>query len=886
AVLKGHADIVHLLLKSHASPNAQDLIGCTACHYAIYLGDVSCFRLLMDSGASTAIIDKTGLTLLHHAVHKSRSEMSLQLLQTFPPAWVNSQYTGADGNQTTLLHAAATKSLNKVVKALIELGADLDAKDSRNRTPLECIDYENYEPEIVELLTSDKLEVKRSAEGFLLNKMEVPTDNIVDTSVTTLVLETTASKSLGEINAPANSAETQSSVEESKLKALRDEVERLQSQLIIAVTARAEADIRTSNALEQLESLRREYAISNRKRAADVPIQTVVKPVSGRQNDSSSQIVNLETSARKKSDEIKQLRSSLINERTLNEKLKEEVERLGKELSFVKGTNSSLEILLANERDMTRQLKATMSSTEFKWKDINKKLDRLYSVLILHSKEETTGHTFGPNDTIDSISPDILKLSLSSRPNIDSIHALAAAKDYDGILAFLQNHPNAIDAIDQNGRTALCISVFVGAADVVHLLLKCDANPDIVDCLGCAPIHYAVWRGDISCFRLLVDKEANVGIIDKSGLPLLYHAIKLNRPVMAQYLIQSTSKELLNKHYGESKSTALHLAVANSMTSIIHLLISKGADPTPLDADNRKPIECIDYDNYGPEIEAIVEYLASLELAKSGSIISFADSNSTCNAKVSKSVLDLISKSAASLVAKSLASVAASENASTRGLVDIDEKKIDELNLTEEKHRPLLERRGAVSLNGSLLFLDTSHTGPSSANPIQPVEDSSDRKTVSLNASLLLLTPSPDQPTHPESSTQSTQLTDSATSFQGSSCTSFTFDSKSIHDSLAPSQTSLTLDTTSSTSLVSPETANPFSLKDFIALRRQVQSLTSQLDAAKMIQKDLEFTIEQHAFYRAKLQSECEAKDVLLKKAKQEIEVLKEFRKLRGEEVL
>ncbi|KAI9330643.1 hypothetical protein BDR26DRAFT_696845 [Obelidium mucronatum] len=144
-----------------------------------------------------------------------------------------------------------------------------------------------------------------------------------------------------------------------------------------------------------------------------------------------------------------------------------------------------------------------------------------------------------------------------------------------------------------------------------------------------------------------MDRGAQTEAIDKSGIPLFYHAIKCSREKMAEVLIQGLSVEALNAAYGPDSSTALHLAVEKSMSSIVHLLIDLGANPVALDSEKRKPVERIDYSEYDNAIQEIVDFLTLTEMSMFGSITSFAD---TVNSKVSKSVINLISKSAASLV--------------------------------------------------------------------------------------------------------------------------------------------------------------------------------------------------------------------------------------------
>ncbi|KAJ3027731.1 UNVERIFIED_CONTAM: hypothetical protein HDU68_003223 [Siphonaria sp. JEL0065] len=207
-----------------------------------------------------------------------------------------------------------------------------------------------------------------------------------------------------------------------------------------------------------------------------------------------------------------------------------------------------------------------------------------------------------------------------------------------------------IDALNREGRTPLMLAVIRGYSDIVHLLLKNHADVNVQDMIGCTALHYAIYLGDISSFKLLTDRGAKVDAIDKSGIPLFYHAIKCKREKMALVLIQGLSADALNTAYGSDASTALHLAVEKSLNTLVHTLIDIGVNPVALDAEKRKPVERIDYSEYNDTIQEIVDFLTLTEMSMFGSITSFADTmNNSGSGTVSKSVVDLISRSAASL---------------------------------------------------------------------------------------------------------------------------------------------------------------------------------------------------------------------------------------------
>ncbi|KAH0611089.1 uncharacterized protein H6S33_011516 [Morchella sextelata] len=110
-----HHTLLTLLLKSGTNPNATDAHGHTALHKACQSGHHSIVTLLLSHGASaTAATHKTLQTPLHLAV-AGRLE----------PTLLGGVELGELGGE-----------VDRVVGALLDAGADVDARDFRGRTVL------------------------------------------------------------------------------------------------------------------------------------------------------------------------------------------------------------------------------------------------------------------------------------------------------------------------------------------------------------------------------------------------------------------------------------------------------------------------------------------------------------------------------------------------------------------------------------------------------------------------------------------------------------------------------------------------------------------------------------------------------------------------------
>ena len=129
---KIHAGIAAALVKAGAEVNAKDSYGVTPLLYAAISGSAETIRTLLQSGADVKARDVDGRTVLVEAL-TTENDLPLEVIEEIIKA-------GADvnvrvyGGLTPLMIAAGGNS--RVLKALIEAGAELDATDDRGETAL------------------------------------------------------------------------------------------------------------------------------------------------------------------------------------------------------------------------------------------------------------------------------------------------------------------------------------------------------------------------------------------------------------------------------------------------------------------------------------------------------------------------------------------------------------------------------------------------------------------------------------------------------------------------------------------------------------------------------------------------------------------------------
>ncbi|XP_009459670.1 PREDICTED: palmitoyltransferase ZDHHC13 [Nipponia nippon] len=142
--------------------------------------------------------------------------------------------------------------------------------------------------------------------------------------------------------------------------------------------------------------------------------------------------------------------------------------------------------------------------------------------------------------------------------------------------------------VDQLGgdlnSTPLHWAIRQGHLPMVMLLLKCGADPSLIDGEGFSSIHLAVLFQHIPIVAYLISKGQNIDTTDFNGqTPLMLAAQKAIGPEPTRFLLKFNPS--LNAVDNVQKNTALHWAITSGNTSAVDLLLEAGAS---LDIKNVK----------------------------------------------------------------------------------------------------------------------------------------------------------------------------------------------------------------------------------------------------------------------------------------------------------
>ena len=161
------------------------------------------------------------------------------------------------------------------------------------------------------------------------------------------------------------------------------------------------------------------------------------------------------------------------------------------------------------------------------------------------------------SESYPEIDPDLFKmkwdrerdnstLTRSHTPHPD-ICIYAANGDFTGIERAMQADINAVDSIDNLGRSALtpcCRHSTPDHMTCLEVLLQYNATIDLRDSEGVTALHWAAYTGNADAVRSLLKHGASTSITDNNCRSALHMATQSDTPRVLELLIQQTDIDL------------------------------------------------------------------------------------------------------------------------------------------------------------------------------------------------------------------------------------------------------------------------------------------------------------------------------------------------------
>jgi ankyrin repeat protein len=256
------------------------------------------------------------------------------------------------------------------------------------------------------------------------------------------------------------------------------------------------------------------------------------------------------------------------------------------------------------------------------------------------------------------------------------IHDAARAGDLAKIEALLTGDPSLVNSLDENQKTPLHLAIEGNHLEVAEFLIRNGADVNAVDYTKSTPLHYAaisgrydevkllldngaeiearnteertplflasVWGRDLETCRLLIERGAQVNVLDFTGSPPFSNAIFMGNTEIVDLLLDSgvllpeegrpllimlsaaagsgmarPFRLLVEKCEKQGlpwwESVPLHDAAAGGSVEIAEMIMAKGADPNAKNNYGLAPIHIAADKGHADFVAFLLEHGASID---------------------------------------------------------------------------------------------------------------------------------------------------------------------------------------------------------------------------------------------------------------------------------
>ncbi len=141
------------------------------------------------------------------------------------------------------------------------------------------------------------------------------------------------------------------------------------------------------------------------------------------------------------------------------------------------------------------------------------------------------------------------------------------AGNREAVAALLDSDPRLATARDERGVSAILVAVYHGKPELARLLVERGAVPDIFE---------ASALGDLGRVRELA---ANANATSPDGFQPLGLACFFGHTEVAEFLVREAGADIHVASKNQMRVQPIHAAAARRATSLVKLLLERGADP-------------------------------------------------------------------------------------------------------------------------------------------------------------------------------------------------------------------------------------------------------------------------------------------------------------------
>ncbi|XP_070546715.1 serine/threonine-protein phosphatase 6 regulatory ankyrin repeat subunit B-like isoform X2 [Ptychodera flava] len=189
---------------------------------------------------------------------------------------------------------------------------------------------------------------------------------------------------------------------------------------------------------------------------------------------------------------------------------------------------------------------------------------------------------------------------------------LAVKSNNHNVVDVLMEYKASIDTQNMLGDTPLHIAAGDGLCNMVKVLLEHKANVDIQNEFGDTQLHIAAGGGLYNIVKVLLEHKATVDIQNESGNTPLHAAAKANRDKVMELLLEHKAPIDIQNNSGD---TPLHLALWTGIDKAVKVLLKYKAHVDIQNKSGESPLHIVTRKGSEGTVKLLLENKAPIDIS-------------------------------------------------------------------------------------------------------------------------------------------------------------------------------------------------------------------------------------------------------------------------------